>query len=122
MPKLPANYVKAPSFDNPLRSTTGLKERIERSLVLGLDEDTWQALQRACEAEGVTPVEVALRALKRHLTEPERSAIAPSQPEPPQPSKRAQLLDQLYEQFLRRSWVQCLVTVRAIFRERRVSV
>ena len=32
MPKLPANYVKAPSFDNPLRATTGKHALMERVL------------------------------------------------------------------------------------------
>jgi hypothetical protein len=119
MPKLPANYVKAPSFDNPLRPTASPKASFERSLLVQLDESTWEALNAFCQAEGLTPEAVALQALARHLAPAQPNAIAPSEPEPPQPSKRAQLLDQLYEQFIRRSWVQCVLTMRAIVREAR---
>lgn len=119
MPKLPANYVKAPSFDNPLRATSALKPglEIERSLQLLLSESTWRALQAACEMEGVSAEALALRVLERHLSLVDQQAIAPA-PEPP-PSKRAQLLDQLYGQFVRRSWLQCVLTMRAIVRESR---
>lgn len=117
MPKLPANYVKAPSFDNPLRATSALKAEIERTLHLSLDEVTWSALRAASEAEGISLEALVLRAIERHLALLEQNAIAPA-PEPA-PSKRAQLLDQLYDQFVRRSWLQCLMTMRAIFRESR---
>jgi hypothetical protein len=119
MPKLPANYVKAPSFDNPLRSTatSTLKNAIERSLQLSLNEATWSALQAACEAEGISAEVLVLRALERHLALVDQNAIAQA-PEPP-PSKRARLLDQLYDQFVRRSWVQCVMTMRAFLRESR---
>lgn len=126
MPKLPANYVKAPSFDNPLRATqatratTGVVPIPERSLTLGLDEAVWRSLQAASEAAGVSAEAFVLEALQRHLSLAEHKAIAPT-PEPaaPPPSKRAQLLDQLYGQFVRRSWLQCVMTVRAIVRESR---
>jgi hypothetical protein len=117
MPKLPANYVKAPGFDNPLRSTSGVKASADRSLVLNLDEEIWKALHAASAAERVSAESLVLSALERHLALIEQSAIAPS-PEPP-PSKRAQLLDQLYGQFVRRSWLQCVMTMRAIVRESR---
>ncbi|HTU58506.1 MAG TPA: hypothetical protein VMF89_08730 [Polyangiales bacterium] len=117
MPKLPANYVKAPSFDNPLRATSTLKAGIERTLQLVLDEATWNALKAASAAEGIEAEALVLRALERHLALLDQNAIA-APPEPP-PSKRAQLLDQLYDQFVRRSWVQCVMTMRAILRESR---
>jgi hypothetical protein len=117
MPKLPANYVKAPSFDNPLRATSALKNGIERTLQLVLDEATWNALRAASEAEGVSAEAIVRSALERHLALVDQNAIAPA-PEPP-PSKRAQLLDQLYDHFVRRSWVQCVMTMRAIVRESR---
>ena len=119
MPKLPPDFVKAPGFDSPLRSTSTFRDAVERSLLLHLDEVTWDALHRACEQAGVKPADLALQALQRHLREPEPSAIAASDPEPAQPSRRAQLLDQLYEQFIRRSWMQCVITMRALLRERR---
>jgi hypothetical protein len=118
MPKLPANYVKAPSFDNPLRSTSGLKAGVDRSLHLSLDEATWNALQAACQAEGISAEALLQQALERHLALIDHRAIAPA-PEPP-PSRRAQLLDQLYDQFVRRSWLQCVMTMRAIVRGSRV--
>ena len=117
MPKLPANYVKAPSFDNPLRATALHGDDSGRSVHLSLDEATWRALQAASRTEDVSPEALLLRALQRHLALLEQSAIAPP-PEPP-PSKRAQLLDELYDQFVRRSWLQCVMTLRAIVRERR---
>ena len=120
MPKLPANYVKPPSFDNPLRATTGLKSIAERILTLSLDEATWRSLQSASEAAGVSTESFVLEALERHLSLAEQKAIAaPPEPPEPQPSKRAQLLDQLYGQFVRRSWLQCVMTLRAIVRESR---
>lgn len=117
MPKLPANYVKGPSFDNPLRSTSTLKAKVQRSLELQLDDVTWDALHAASDAEGVSAQELILRALSRHLALQDQNAIAAATE--PQPSKRAQLIDQLYDQFVRRSWLQCVMTVRAIVRERR---
>jgi hypothetical protein len=113
MPKLPVNFVKAPSFDNPLRSTATQ----ERTLLLQLDEATWDALSAASEREGSTPEAVILRALERFLTEPVRVAMAPLGVEAPRPSLRAQLFDQLHEQFVQRSWVKCLLTLRAIVRD-----
>ena len=123
MPKLPANYVKPPSFDNPLRATTGIKAIAERILSLSLDEGTWKSLQAASEAAGVSAEAFAIEALQRHLSLVEQKAIAPQVVElsGPPVSKRAQLLDQLYGQFVKRSWVQCVMTVRALVRERRVS-
>ena len=121
MPKLPANYVKPPSFDNPLRATTGIKTIAERILSLSLDEATWKSLQAASEAADVSVEAFALEALQRHLSLTDQKAIAaPPEPAALPPSKRAQLLDQLYGQFVRRSWLQCVLTVRAIVRERRV--
>jgi hypothetical protein len=116
MPKLPVNFVKAPSFDNPLRSTAGQ----ERTLALRLDDATWEALMAACEREGSAPEALILRALERFLNEP-RVAMAPRDVEVPRPSLRAQLFDQLHEQFVQRSWVKCLLTLRAIVREVRAD-
>jgi hypothetical protein len=119
MPKLPVNFVKAPEFDNPLRSTGDQATFDERKLVLRLDESMWDALWAACERQGSTPEAVVKRALERYLSEPEPVAMAPRENATPQPSLRAQLLEQLREQFVRRSWVQCLLTMRAIYREAR---
>ena len=112
MPKLPANYVKAPSFDNPLRSTASQA----RTLLLQLDEATWDALIAASERDGSAPEALVLRAIERFLNEPVRAAMAPPVP---QPSLRAQLFDQLGEHFVKRSWLKCLLTLRAIVRDAR---
>jgi len=55
MPKLPVDFVKAPGFDNPLRSTAANDAISERKLTLRLDEVTWEALLAACERESRTP-------------------------------------------------------------------
>jgi hypothetical protein len=118
MPKLPSNYVQAPSFDNPLRSTGGKDALVERKVVLRLDEATWDALWAASEREGSTPEDVIQRALDRRLSEPEPVAMAP-RAEVPRPSLRALLIERLQEEFARLSWVQRVMTLRAILREGR---
>jgi hypothetical protein len=119
MPKLPVNFVKAPEFDNPLRSTADRITFEERKLQLRLDEATWDALWAVCARDSSTPEAVVKRALERYLSEPEPVAMAPRDTATPQPSLRTQLLEQLREQFVRRSWVQCVLTMRAILRDAR---
>jgi hypothetical protein len=121
MPKLPANYVKAPSFDNPLRSTA--LQPSEHRLVLRVDEASWQQLMAASEREGTPPETLAQRALVRWLSEPEPVAMAArtsTAPAPtPRPSLRAQLIDRLQERLVRRTWVKRLLTMREVWREGR---
>jgi hypothetical protein len=119
MPKLPANYVKAPpAFDNPLRDTSGAGRTSaqaavsERSLVLQLGEVTWEALAAASEREGVTPEALVQRALDQWLS----TAKAPTSPATPHASQRALLFDQLFGHFARRSWLECLVTLHSLVR------
>jgi hypothetical protein len=119
MPKLPVNFVKAPGFDNPLRSTAAEDTLSERQLVLRLGEGTWDALLGACERERSTPEALIRRALDRYLAEPDRIAMAARDAAVPRPSLRAQLFEQLREQYVRRSWVQCALTMRSILRESR---
>jgi hypothetical protein len=119
MPKLPVDFVKAPGFDNPLRSTAANDTLSQRKLMLRLDEATWEALLAACERESRTPEAVVRRALERYFSEPEAVAMTPREPSAPRPSLRAQLFEQLREQFVKRSWVQCVLTMRAILREAR---
>jgi hypothetical protein len=109
MPKLPSNFVKAPSFDNPLRSTDAIAER---KLVIRLDEARWNALWTASEREGTTPEALIQRALDRWLAEPAPVAMAPRGGDATRPSLRAQLIERLQEQLVRRSWVQWLLTWR----------
>jgi len=47
--------------------------------------------------------------------------MTPRETSAPRPSLRAQLFEQLREQFVKRSWVQCVLTMRAIFREARAA-
>src|SRR3954453_502401 len=98
MPKLAANYVKPPSFDNPLRATAGR----ERTVLLQLDEATWDALSRACGRGDSTPEALIMRAIVRFLAQPARAAMAPLGVDAPRPSLRVQLLEQLQEQFVQR--------------------
>jgi hypothetical protein len=120
MSKLPANFVKAPSFDNPLRSTGAADAIAVHRLALRLDEATWEILLAASEREGLTPEALAQRELERWLTEqPRPVAMAPRAPDAPRPSLRAQLIERLQERFVRRSWVHRLWTVREMLREGR---
>lgn len=120
MPKLPSDFVKAPSFDNPLRSTAGKVAIAERKLVLRLDEATWDALWAATERDGSTPEQVIKRALDRWLNEPEPVAMAQHAAEgSTRPSLRAQVRERLQEHVARMSWVQRLIALHAILRERR---
>lgn len=118
MPKLPVNFVKAPGFDNPLRSTAVADIIADRQLALRLDATTWEVLLAACERESSMPEALILRALDRYLAEPDRIAMAPVDAATPRPSLRAQF-EQLREQFVRRSWFQCILTMRSIVREAR---
>jgi hypothetical protein len=119
MPKLPANFVKAPSFDNPLRSTAAKDAITVHKLALRLDEATWNVLLAASEREGITPEALVHRALDRWLTEPEPVAMAPRAVDAPRPSLRAQLFERLQERLARRGWVQSLLTIREFMREAR---
>src|SRR2546430_12332644 len=122
MPKLPSDFVKPPSFDNPLRSTAGTVALAERKLVLRLAEATWDAVWAASEREGSTPEAVIKRALERWLSEPEAVAMAPHASVDPtqRPSLRAQVIERLQEELERIGWVQRLLALRAFLRTDRV--
>ncbi len=115
MPKLPANYVQAPSFDNPLRATSTKNAIVERKVVFQMDELTWNALQAACEREEATSEMLIQRALERWLAEPVRPAITPRVDAPKQ-SLREQFLEKLQERFAQRGWMQRLMTLREVLR------
>lgn len=55
MPKLPADFVKAPVFDNPLRPTTGKLVIADGSkeVVVRFDAAEWAALSAASLKEGI---------------------------------------------------------------------
>ena len=57
MPKLPADFVKAPVFDNPLRPTTGKLVIADGSkeIVVRFDAAEWTALSAASTKEGIAP-------------------------------------------------------------------
>ena len=122
MPKLPDNYVKAPSFDNPLRSTAAKAALVERRVTLRLDPTTWELLSAAAERENATPEALAQRALDRWLSDAHTRTPAPSSPEPARATTlRALVIEQLQERLVRRSsWMQRLLGVRDALRERRV--
>jgi hypothetical protein len=120
MPKLPVNFVKAPGFDNPLRSTAENDTVAERKLMLRLDEPMFEALLAACERQGCTPEAFVRLAVERYLNEPEPVAMTPRETTAPRRSIRAQLIERLREQLVKRSWVQSLLTMRALLREARV--
>jgi len=122
MPKLPANYVKAPGFDNPLRATGGESVSKGHKLALRLDDALWKALTAASEHAGESPEAFVTRTLTRLLNEPVRpvqDAEKSPAPPTPQPSRRALLLDQLLDHWAQRSWTLCLTTLRQIVQEGR---
>jgi hypothetical protein len=119
MPKLPANYVKAPSFDNPLRATSGKHALMERKVVFQMDELMWSAVQAACEREDTTPEALIQRALERWMAEPQaKPAVVTPQIEAsvPRQSLREQLMEKLQERLGQSGWVQRLLTLREVLR------
>lgn len=120
MPKLPSDFVKAPSFDNPLRATGGAGALTERKLMIRLDAATWGALEALSEREDTTPEALMQRALERWLGEAAQ-AVKPPQTaaDPLQPSLRALLIDRLSDEVVRWSWVQRLVSLRGVLRDGR---
>ena len=116
MPKLPANYVQAPSFDNPLRATSSKHAIVERKVVFQMDEITWNALQAACEREDAAAEVLIQRALDRWLAEPRPVAMAQQVVDAPKQRLRDQLLEKLQERFAQRGWMQRLLTLRETLR------
>ena len=121
MPKLPDNYVKAPSFDNPLRATAAKHALAERTLSVRVDHLTWDALNEAAEQEGVTPEVLVQRSLARFMSE--RRSVVTATPtrvvEMPRTTLRAQLLERLQQRLAKRPWVQRLLTIRELLQEGR---
>lgn len=115
MPKLPANYVQGPSFDNPLRATSNKNAIVERKVVFQMDEITWKALQAACEREDAAAEVLIQRALDRWLAEPQPASMAPRADAPKQ-RLRDQILDKIQERFAQRGWMQRLLTLRESLR------
>jgi hypothetical protein len=90
VPKLPADFVKAPGFDNPLRATTGklVVAKDGHELVIHFEDDEWKAIEEACAQEGVTPEALVKRAVDRWVSggfEP-LPAAAPAQASLPPPA------------------------------------
>jgi hypothetical protein len=118
MPKLPVDFVKAPSFDNPLRSTAKNDALVERRIVLRLDELTWDVVQAASEREGITAEVLLQRALDRYLSDPAPAARSARPAEARPSGLRAQLVEHLRER-VRRTWVHRLLSFREALREGR---
>jgi hypothetical protein len=119
MPKLPDNFVTAPSFDNPLRSTAPKNALVERRLMLRLDQATWDILLTVSERENTTPEALVQRALDRWLSDPQPAAPAARSVETARPGLRAQLIERLQQRFVKKSWVQRLLAMREMLQEGR---
>ena len=83
MPKLPADFVKAPVFDNPLRPTTGKLVVADGSkeVVVRFEAAEWTALEAAGATQGLTAEALVKRIVEDWLASgPARPATAASAP------------------------------------------
>lgn len=117
MAKLPSNYLKNATFDNPLRPTGGKDSLVERKLTLHFDKLTWDAVWAVSEREGSKPEELVQKAIEHWLSEPKPVAMTPREVEARTASPRAKLFEKLQEQFAHRSWFGCMWTLGTIVRE-----
>ena len=107
MPKLPADFVKAPVFDNPLRPTTGKLVIADGSkeVVVRFDAAEWTALTAASAKDGLSPEALVKRIVEDWLTHGPRRAAPAS--EPPRPKILAQLVGRVQEHLQSRfGWVR----------------
>jgi hypothetical protein len=117
MAKLPSDYLKKSTFDNPLRPTGGKDSLVERKLTLQFDKLTWDAVWAVSEREGASPEELVQKAIEQWLSEPKPAVVTSREGEARTVSPRAKLFEKLQEQFARRSWFGCMWTLGAIVRE-----
>jgi hypothetical protein len=87
VPKLPADFVKPPGFDNPLRATAGklVVAKDGHDLVIHFEDDEWKAIEEACAQEGVTPEALVRRAVDRWVRGGFELPPAPQAPVPELP-------------------------------------
>jgi len=114
VPKLPADFVKAPLFDNPLRPTTGKLVIADGSkeVVVRFDAAEWTALSAASAKQGVAPEALVKRIVEEWLAHgPLRAQVpaagAATGGERWQPRILAQLVGRVQEQLTSRfSWMR----------------
>jgi hypothetical protein len=85
VPKLPADFVKAPGFDNPLRATAGklVVAKDGRDIVIHFEDSEWAAIEAACADEGVTPEALVKRAVAGWVSRELHAAPVAATPELP---------------------------------------
>jgi hypothetical protein len=107
VPKLPADFVKAPVFDNPLRPTTGKLVIADGSkeVIVRFDAAEWTALSAASAKEGLAPEALVKRIVADWLAHGPR--VAAPQAEPARPRILAQLVGRVQEHLHSRfGWVR----------------
>jgi hypothetical protein len=99
VPKLPADFVKAPVFDNPLRPTTGKLVIADGSkeIVVRFDAAEWTALSAASTKEGLAPEALVKQIIADWLAHGPRVAAqgAAAQGAPSAEAARPKILAQL---------------------------
>jgi hypothetical protein len=123
--KLPDDFVKAPTFDNPLRATTGklVVSDGKHELVLRIDEAQWKQLAAQSGEAGVSPEAFVMRLIGDWL-EGRLVVPAPPAPEPvpaPEPAQRHgwlvnQLVGLVQGQLHRVGWLRRFLPVSALAR------
>jgi hypothetical protein len=112
VPKLPADFVKAPVFDNPLRPTTGKLVIADGSkeVVVRFDAAEWTALSAAALKEAVAPEALVKRIVEEWLAHGPRASATPAAPA--RPTVLAQLVGRVQEQITHRfGWVRKLLAL-----------
>ena len=98
MPKLPADFVKAPVFDNPLRPTTGklIIADGSKEVVVRFDAAEWAALSAASLKEGIAAEALVKQIIADWLAHgPRVAANATSAASDPAHGHRPKILAQL---------------------------
>ena len=121
MPKLPADFVKAPVFDNPLRPTTGKLVIADgtKEVVVRFDAAEWAALSAAAARDGLAAEALVKRIVEEWLAHgPSQAAngnagLGAGGPAQPWPTKVvAQLIGRVQEHLTSRfAWVRKLLAV-----------
>jgi len=119
VPKLPADFVKAPVFDNPLRPTTGKLVIADgtKEVVVRFDAHEWAALSAAGAKEGVAPEALVKRIVEDWLAHgPSHKAAGASSDaaHSVRPRILAQLVGRVQERLSARfEWVRKILAVAA---------
>jgi hypothetical protein len=123
VPKLPADFVKAPVFDNPLRPTTGKLVIADGSkeVVVRFDAAEWAALSAASLKEGIAAEALVKQVIAEWLAHGPRvaaangaSAGAGDAAHAPRPKILAQLVGRVQEHLTSRfGWVRRILATAA---------